>query len=211
MRPCWSTRIGSPSRASGNAGSRTTEGPRPYISQAAATPTGSMVSRSVSRSIAGAVPSLTHSSSVLLEELDPRAAPISRAVPARQTLYWGWCWSMIWPVFSSTPPQKLTGSVSLSSGPDVAWPRMSSPAISRPPSAMTAAQGDLAGHGAFDAVGLAGGEGGAAEHRWRVVGPLGRVRHDHRARVDDVRLEVGAGVADDRYPGCFQALSCCAV
>src|ERR1700733_3870903 len=198
MRPCWSTRIGSPSRASGNAGSRTTEGPRPYISQAAATPTASMVSRSVSSSIAGAVPSLTHSSSVLLEELDPRAAPISRAVPARQTLYWGWCWSMIWTVFSSTPPQKLTGSVSLSSGPDVARAGGEAPSL---PSAMPGAEGYLAGHGAFDAVGLPGEDDGAAEHRGRVIGPLGRVRHDHRTRVDDVRLEVSARVADDRDPG----------
>src|ERR1700683_4572653 len=140
-----------------------------------------MAARSVSSSIAGAVPSLTHSSSVLLEELDPRAAPISRAVPARVTSNWGWCRSMIRPVFSSTPPQKLTGSVSLSSGPDAAGARRSSPAISSLPSPMTAGQGDLAGHGAFDAVGLAGEDDGAAEHRWRVAGPLGRVRPDPRA------------------------------
>src|ERR687896_2518163 len=105
---------------------------------------------------------------------------------------------MIAPVAGSSPPQKLSGSDRTSASPEPSPSTRHRPSEARPERLICPYPSEQGRPYAF----LRRTEEHInAEVARRVIGPLGRVRHDHAAVMSDDRRDVRARVHDDLGPG----------
>src|SRR5262245_6839514 len=108
---------------------------------------------------------------------------------------------MMTPVSGSSPPQALSGSVSLTVRP---WACPATKVVAGMVRSEADMIGDLSLHCGFDA-GLQVGEAHVdANVAGRVPGPFGGIRHDQPIHLAQNRGVVGAGVGDDADTGGVQ-------
>src|SRR5687767_3622922 len=160
-------------------------------------PRATIGSASASRMAAGPVPRENASASVLLEELEPRPRGITSTLPDTTSPTCGWWRSMITPRAGSSPPQKLSGSDSTRASPE-AEPSMRPRALNAGPERLIRPHPSQ--HCRADAFRRRSEDNINAEVARRVIGPLGRVRHDHAPAMIDDRRDVGTGIHNDLGP-----------